>query len=126
VGEAAMRVAEADTARSLRSGDLPVLASPRVAALAEEAAVAAIGEAPGKDSTTVGTQLVLEHLLPTAVGDDVVATATVTGVEGRRLRLTIEVVCRGEVVARAEHVRAVVQRDRFLAHPALSGEPGGD
>ena len=48
-------VSEADTAIAAGSGDVPVLATPRLLALAEAASVAAIEPQLGAEMTSVGT-----------------------------------------------------------------------
>ena len=50
-------VAEADTALALRSGDVPVLGTPRVISLAEEATVQALAGVLPEGRTTVGYQV---------------------------------------------------------------------
>ena len=61
-------VADTDTAVAMGSGDVPVLGTPRLLALAEAAAAAAIrpGLEPGQ--TSVGTSAVLEHNRPSPLG----------------------------------------------------------
>ncbi len=78
-------VADTDTAMAMGSGDVPVLGTPRLLALAEAAAVAAI--APGLESglTSVGTGAALEHKRASPVGAQVVVEAELTEVDGRRL-----------------------------------------
>ena len=78
-------VADSDTATAMGSGDVPVLATPRLLALAEAAAVAAI--TPGLDPglTSVGTSAALEHKRPSPVGAEVEVEAELTEVDGRRL-----------------------------------------
>jgi len=66
-------VAEADTALALRSGDVPVLGTPRVISLAEEATVQALAGVLPEGRTTVGYQVQLAHLTPTPIGGTVVA-----------------------------------------------------
>ena len=78
-------VAETDTAMALGSGDVPVLGTPRLLALAEAAAVAAIGPSLESGLTSVGTGAALEHKRPSPVGSEVVVEAELTEVEGRRL-----------------------------------------
>ena len=83
-------VDDADTALALRSGDVPVLGTPRVIALAEEASVAgASATTLPEGRTTVGYQVQLAHLTPTPVGGTVVAEATLEQVEGRRLTFRV-------------------------------------
>ena len=57
-------VTEADTAAAIGSGEVPVLATPRVLALAERATVAAVAGALQAGATTVGTRVELDHLAP--------------------------------------------------------------
>jgi len=105
---------ESATATALGSGDLPVLATPRVVALVEEAAVAAIAGHLSADETSVGSRIRLDHVAPTAVGGTVVATATVTDVDGRRVEFDATVTEGENVVARATHVRFIVDRETFM------------
>ncbi len=109
-----LTVTDTDTAEHVGSGDVPVLASPRVLALAEQAAVHAIegGLAPGQ--TSVGAKAELEHSHPTFVGGTVTAEAVLLGVHGRRLEFTITVTDDdGREVASVRHERAVVPRENF-------------
>jgi fluoroacetyl-CoA thioesterase len=109
-----LTVTEADTAQSLGSGDVPVLATPRVLALAEAATVAATARQIPGGVTTVGTRAEVEHRVATPVGRTVVATATLAKVDGRKL--TFEVVVRdGETtVAEVRVERALLDRQRFI------------
>jgi fluoroacetyl-CoA thioesterase len=78
-------VADADTAISAGSGDVPVLATPRLLALAEAATVAAIAPHLPSGMTSVGTSASFEHRRATLVGAEVVVEAELTEVDGRRL-----------------------------------------
>ncbi len=119
VGRVETRVAEADTAARLGSGDVAVLATPRALALAEAATVAAVAARLPAGSTTVGVRVELDHHLPTPVGAEVTAEASLVAVEGRRLTFEVTVrECRDGVpvaVASGRVVRMVVDRDRFVA-----------
>jgi fluoroacetyl-CoA thioesterase len=108
-----LTVGEADTALAMGSGDVPVLATPRVLALAEQAAVQAIGTCLPEGKTSVGSWVELEHLTPTRVGATVVAEAVLLGVHGRRLEFTIAVREGDEEVAHVRHRRVIVSRARF-------------
>lgn len=113
VGSAALTVTDADTAVALRSGDVPVLATPRVVALCEEASVAAVATDVDPGQTTVGTRVELDHLRSSAVGCQVTATATLVSVDGRRLTFDVEASDGAEVIARGVVIRAIVDRARF-------------
>lgn len=78
-------VADTDTAIALGSGDVPVLGTPRLLALAEEASVAAIRPSLESGLTSVGTSAVVEHKRPSPVGAQVVVEAELTEVRGGRL-----------------------------------------
>lgn len=107
-------VTQADTAEAVGSGDLPVLGTPRLLAWCEAATCAALDDLPD-GRTSVGTRVDLEHVAPNAVGDTVEVTAVVTERTDRAVSFAVQarhgrvVVCRGTVV------RAIVDRQRFLA-----------
>jgi fluoroacetyl-CoA thioesterase len=109
-----LTVSDADTAQALGSGDVPVLATPRVLALAEAASVGATATRMPPGSTSVGTRIELEHKAPTPIGRTVVAEARLAKADGRRL--TFEIVVRegDRVVAEGRVERIVVDRQRFL------------
>jgi fluoroacetyl-CoA thioesterase len=112
--EVELEVADADTAIAIRSGDVAVLATPRVVALCEEAAVKALVGELKPNETSVGMQVQLDHLAPTAVGHSVIAVATVEKVNGRRVVFTVSVNDERGLVAVGRVTRVVVDLDRFL------------
>ena len=107
-------VTDADTALAARSGDVAVLATPRVIALVEEAAVAAVSGRLAEGETTVSMRVQLDHLTPAAVGDTVTAGAKLEKVEGRRLIFSVSVVDARGLVAAGKITRVIVDRHRFL------------
>ena len=109
-----MIVTEADTASALRTGDVPVLGTPAIVRLAEEASIAAIADRLAPGTTTVGHRVQLDHLAPTPVGAGVRADATLETVEGRRLTFRISVSDSNGLVAAGRITRVVVERERFL------------
>lgn len=113
-GEVTLVVGDADTAVALGSGDVPVLATPRVVALVEQAAVAALDGAIPVGSTSVGMRVQLDHLRPTAVGVTVVADAVLERIEGRRLVFTVSVSDPCGLVAAGRVTRVLVEVERFL------------
>ena len=111
-----LKVTDADTAIALRSGSVPVLATPRVIALCEEATCKAMNGdlEPGK--TTVGTEVQLKHLAAVAVGTEVKAEATLERRDGRRLLFTVSVSDASGLVAAGKITRVVVDEAGFLAN----------
>ncbi len=114
VARASLTVAKEDTAVALHSGDVPVLATPRVVLLAEEATVAAVEGRLGPGHTTVGYRVQLDHLAPTAIGGTVEAEAMLEAIEGRRLTFRVSVNDGHGLVAAGRITRVVVDRERFL------------
>lgn len=109
----AATVTDADTAIALGSGDVPVLGTPRVLALAEQAAVASLDGHLPDESTSVGVDVTLRHLSPAHVGDKVHAEARLVGVDGRNLDFEVEVRSGDTLLATASHRRVIVPRARF-------------
>jgi len=107
-------VTDDDTAVAEGSGDLAVLATPRLLAWLEEAACGAVSLDAA--STSVSTRVELEHLAPSPVGTEVTATATVVHRDGRLIRFQIVAHdAAGTVLATGEAQRVVVDRERFLS-----------
>ncbi|MET7288073.1 hotdog domain-containing protein [Streptomyces sp. NPDC005573] len=112
-------VTDDDTATALGSGDVPVLATPRLIAWLEAATVRAAAPYTGPDRTTVGTAVRIEHLRATHVGGQVEVTAEPPSGDGRRLTFAVRAVDgSGALVASGEIDRAVVDRRRFLGRSA--------
>lgn len=108
-------VTEADTAVALGSGDLPVLATPRLVNWLERAAFAEAAEGLEEGQTTVGTTVKVDHRTATPVGATVTVSCSKPKNDGRRLIFHVKLLdASGEVVAVGEVHRAVVDRDRFL------------
>jgi fluoroacetyl-CoA thioesterase len=109
-----LTVTDADTAQALGSGDVPVLGTPRVLALAEAATVGATASRLPPGVTTVGTRVELEHRAATPIGRTVVAEARLAKTDGRRLIFEISVRDGEALVADGRVERIVVDRRRFL------------
>ncbi|ACX52931.1 thioesterase superfamily protein [Ammonifex degensii KC4] len=114
-GTATWVVREEDTAIVQGSGTVPVLATPRLLALMEAAAVAAVAGALPPEATTIGVKAEIEHLAPTPVGMEVTAVAELVEVEGRRLVFRVEARDQVEVIGRGRHERVLVDVAKFLA-----------
>ncbi|MEW6171975.1 MAG: hotdog domain-containing protein [Bacillota bacterium] len=117
-GSACITVGEGDTAVAQGSGTVPVFATPRLVAVMEAAAVAALNGVLPQGQTSVGTKVDVEHLAATPVGMEVVAVAELTEVDGRRLVFAVEARDPAEVVGRGRHERFLIDEARFLAKVA--------
>ena len=114
-------VTDADTAAAMGSGDVPVLATPRLLAVVEAAAVAAITPHIEPGFTSVGTAVNLEHRRASPPGAQIYVEAELTSVD--RTRLEFGFIARAvgaadddpdAVVGAGTHERVVVDRARFL------------
>lgn len=102
-------------ALSLGSGDLPVLATPAMMALMENAAMTAVAAHLPEGSTTVGSEISSTHLRPTVLGGRVSATAELVVVDGRRLDFAVQAQdADGNLLGKGTHTRYVVDRLRFM------------
>ena len=125
-GRVTVEVDESRTARWLGSGDVEVLGTPAVVALAEAAACAAVAGRLPEGRTSVGTWVELDHVAATPPGLVVTASATLADVDGKTLEFEFELEDPGGVVARGRHRRTMVDRARFLAAASERGGPAGD
>lgn len=108
-------VGEQDTARSLGSGDVEALATPRLLAWLEQATCLAVDPHLPSTHTSVGTQVEISHLRASAIGASVSCRAQVSEVDGARVRLSVQAESMGQVVASGVVRRAVVDRAAFAA-----------
>jgi len=108
-------VTAANTAVAMGSGDMPVFATPAMAALMENAAMRAAASALPEGSTTVGVEMNVSHIKPSGLGAEIVASAVVTAVEGRKITFNVGARDAGGMIGEGVHVRFVVDRERFLA-----------
>ena len=104
-----------DTAKAQGSGDMKVLSTPRLVALMENAAMHAAAPSLANGETTVGSEIAISHLAPSKVGADVVATAVLEKVEGRKLTFSVSARDGDNLVGEGTHVRYIVDRKRFLS-----------
>lgn len=112
-------VTVADTAASVGSGDVPVLATPRLIAWLEAATVQAAAPFIEEGQTTVGTAVRIDHRRATRVGGTVEVVAEPPKAADRRLTFAVRATDdAGQLVATGEIDRAIVDREKFLGPTA--------
>jgi len=114
-GEARLVVGDADTARSLGSGSVEVLGTPRLVALLEAATINAVDRFLDDGTTTVSMRVQVDHLQPTPVGAEVFAEAYLDRIDGRRITFTVTASDSGGLVAAGKVTRVVVDVNRFMS-----------
>lgn len=113
--QSVMRVMDGNTAEFIGSGDMAVLATPAMVALMENAAMLAVALHLEEGETTVGAMISTSHLKPSKIGNTISAIAELTEVEGRKLTFKIEAYDADQLIGSGEHIRYVVNREKFLA-----------
>jgi predicted thioesterase len=110
-----LTVTDAVTAVRMGSGDMPVLATPAMMALMENAAMLAVADELPGGSTTVGGHIASSHLRPSKIGDVVRAIAEVTKVDGRKIEFKVSAYSGDVLLGEGTHLRFVVDRERFMS-----------
>lgn len=109
-----LTIDDADTALAMGSGDVPVLATPRLIALCEQATMAAVAGKVDEGFTTVGLSIQVDHLRPTAVGQKVWAEAHLDKVDGRRLCFSVAAKDDRGLIGAGRVTRVVIETERFM------------
>ena len=110
-----LTVTDAVTAIAIGSGDMPVLATPMMMALMENAAMLAVKDELPEGCTTVGGQIESSHLKPSKVGDRVSATAEVTKVDGKKIVFRVAAYSGDTLLGEGTHLRFIVDKERFMS-----------
>ena len=107
-------VEESDTAKNVGSGTLSVFATPMMVALMENSAMKAAEQLLSEGETTVGSELNIRHIRPTAVGEEVEATAILTQQEGRKLTFSVTASDKNGTIGEGTHIRYIVNIEKFM------------
>jgi predicted thioesterase len=110
-----LKVTDSVTAIAVGSGDMPVLATPMMMALMENAAMLAAKNELDEGQTTVGGHIESSHVKPSKIGDVVRAEAVVTKVDGRKIEFKIAAYCGETLIGEGTHLRFIVDRTKFLS-----------
>ena len=102
------------SARHLGSGTVGVLATPAMVAMMEGAAMRSVQDSLDAGQTTVGYIVNIRHLAPTPIGAEVVGTARLVEIDGKKLKFRVEVHQGEKLVGEGEHVRVIIDSESFL------------
>ena len=106
-------VTENDTAKVFGSGELLVLATPRMIALMEECSYKCICGDLEAGASTVGTSLNVKHLSATPVGMEVSVEAEMTDIDGRRVCFSVKAYDECGLIGEGTHERFIVYSEKF-------------
>jgi fluoroacetyl-CoA thioesterase len=87
----------------------PVLATPVMIMIMENAALNAIKPYLGDGESALGTRVDVRHLAATPAGRRVTGEATVTSVDGRRIEFSVRATDGSEEIGVGTHERVVIQ-----------------
>ncbi|WP_300390462.1 thioesterase family protein [Fusobacterium sp.] len=108
-------VKESETAAKVASGALEVFSTPMLIAFMENTAFNLAQKELGEGETTVGISVNIKHMKANLVGDEVVCTATLEKVDGKRLDFSVKVLHGETLVGEGEHSRFIINEEKFLA-----------
>lgn len=91
----------------------PVLSTPVMIMIMENAALNAIKPYLDAGESALGTHVDVRHLAATPAGRRVTGEATVTAVDGRRIEFTIRAADGDEAIGEGRHERVVIQRQKL-------------
>lgn len=108
------KISEKETAKAVKSGTLEVLSTPSLCAYMEEAAVKTLQGRLMKGLTTVGFYIEINHLKPSLIGTEIQVSAKLIETSGRKL--TFEIIAKDDkkIIAKAKHLRMIVEEKEFL------------
>ncbi|HEV7614127.1 MAG TPA: thioesterase family protein [Steroidobacteraceae bacterium] len=103
----------------------PVLSTPHLVLIMENAALNAIKHCLDQDESALGTRVDVRHLVATPVGREVIGHAEVIRTEGRRIDFKIWATDGVEDIGTGTHERTVVSVSRIIAKMAAKYGAGG-
>jgi len=113
-GQASLIVRQEHLASQLKSSLLPpVLATPIMILVMENAALDAIRPFLDEDESAVGTVVDVRHIAPTPIGQQITAEARVVEVSDRRIVFAVAARDEVEEIGSGTHERAVVDLQRI-------------
>jgi predicted thioesterase len=91
----------------------PVLSTPSLIWHLEHAAIEALRSVLEPGELSVGTEIEIQHLAPTPLGDRVTCLARVVRSDGPKVSFQVEARDGQELIARGSHTRQVVRASSF-------------
>lgn len=113
IGKVKDIVNENNIAKTLRSGELRVYATPAMVALMEEAAYKSIQSELEDGKGTVGTVMNIKHIDSTPIGMEVTAKSELIEVDRRRLVFKVEAFDERGKIGEGIHERFIIDNEKF-------------
>lgn len=110
------QVEAANCASAVGSGGLDVFATPSMIALMEKAAYTLAQSSISDGESTVGTQMNVDHVKASKIGETITAKAVLTAIDGRKLTFDVSATdSKGNTIGHGKHTRFVIQIEKFLS-----------
>ena len=113
-GETKVMVNASNTAEAMKSGLLPVFATPMMVAIMEDAAAKSVQPHLKEGQTTVGTLVSVKHLSATPEGMEVRAESELVEVDNRRLVFDVRAYDEKGQIGEGKHERFIIDAERFM------------
>ena len=107
-------VTESNTAKTIGSGSLDVLATPMMVALMEQAACDCVEDGLEAGQTSVGTEVNVSHIAASPIGAEITATATIEYVLGRKIGFVVTAYDKSGEIGKGKHTRVIVDAESFM------------
>lgn len=112
-GKESIFVTEENTAKTMGSGTLDVLATPAMIALMEKTAWKSVADTLEEGCGTVGTRLEISHDAPTPLGMEVICESELVAVDGRKLSFRLRAYDAQGEIGTGVHERFIVKNAKF-------------
>ncbi len=105
-----------DTAVQYGSGTLEVFATPAMIALMEKTALKTVLPYLSEGQDTVGSEVNIRYLKPTAVGQTVQCEAILTETDDKKLVYEVSASDEKGIIGKGRHVRYIINKEKFLSN----------
>lgn len=110
------QVTSSNCASAVGSGGLDVFATPSMIALMEQAAYTLVQGSMAEGESTVGTQMNVDHVKASKIGDTITAKAVLTAIDGRKLTFEVSATdSAGNTIGHGTHTRFIIKIEKFLS-----------
>ena len=112
-GETKDVVNESNIAKTLRSGELKVYATPAMVALMEEAAYKSIQDELEEGKGSVGILMNIKHLTSTPISMEVIAKSELIEIDRKRMVFKVEAFDERGKIGEGSHERFIIDNEEF-------------
>ena len=112
-GETKDVVNESNIAKTLRSGELNVYATPAMVSLMEEAAYKSIQDELEEGKGSVGILMNIKHLASTPIGMEVIAKSELIEIDRKRMVFKVEAFDERGKIGEGIHERFIIDNEEF-------------